>query len=201
MCSVGGSLTSVRAIKLHEIAAVVGIHMAALPDDVLPNLGRETLTRYYKRALSSSNNKKVYMVGAFKGQILIGFCQIAFKPVSLFNIIKIDTIFRIIFLVLSRPGVFLNGLIQYLMTIDLDEKSAELAFIAILPSYQSAGVGKRLILEAKVISAEQGKEWIVTKTANKRLSEYYINRLHARKIKSFRGVGVIYNILKWSSAV
>jgi len=192
---------SIRVLEPTDIPDIVRVHITAMSDDVLPSLGKSTLARYYNRALLHHSSSEMSMIGAYKDQALIGFCQVSLQPVSFRRIIKFDTFSCILYLAVARPGIFLNGIIQSLRMIRLDGDTAEIAFIAVMPDFQSCGIGKKLISEAMKICSGWGVRWILTKTANSRLREYYISKLNAKTIKQIRGFGVAYHILKWPSAV
>lgn len=187
----------IRKMHITEAPDIAHVHMVALPDDVLPSLGISTLISYYKQAFDAKYPNNMVLLGAFEGNVLVGFCQVAFESFSLKKIIKLDAVIRIVLLGLFRPGVFWNGVVQSLNPITLDEETAELAFIAVLPEKQMAGIGKLLIKEAMDQSAKRKKHWLITKTANNNLSRYYKDNLHANTVTVISSFRSKYEVLKW----
>ena len=188
---------SIREVRSHEVKSVAEIHASALPNDFLPSLGVNSLTEYYAYSLDLGVKNKAKLLGAFEGERLVGFCQIAFYSASFTNIIKVNTLLRLFFVTVFRPQVFINGLIQYFQAVRFSEGSAEIAFIAVAPACQGSGIGSMLISAAMEASREKKINWLITKTANKSLSLYYQKKLKAQVLRSFSAVGQKYDILKW----
>lgn len=191
----------IREVNPSEIGNVVEIHMSALPNDLLPSLGSKIVTRFYEYSLECQQREKIKLLGAFRKESLVGFCQLAFEPVSFISIIKIDTLLRLFFLAVTRPLVFTNGLIQFSHANYFFEQAAEIAFIAVAKNHQSNGIGSKLILAAMAECREQSRAWVITKTSNRKLINYYIKIFQAQKFKQFRAIGESYQVLKWSPSV
>jgi len=189
---------SIREVRSHEVKSVAEIHALALPNDFLPSLGVNPLEEYYAYSLELGVENKAKLLGAFEGERLVGFCQIAFDSISFTKIIKVNTLPSLFYSTVFRPQVAMNGLIQYFHAVRFNEGGAEIAFIAVAPACQRSGIGSMLISVAMEESREKKINWITTKTANKNLSLYYQKELKAQVIKRFSAVGQKYEILKWA---
>lgn len=189
--------TAIRAVRLHEISSVAGIHASALPEDFFPCLGINFLEDYYRYSLELEERNEVRLIGVFDGERLIGFCQITFNSISALRLLRASNVMRILCLIFLRPKVFVNGLIQFFYSAEPTEGGAEIAFIAVEPDYQGKGIGNMLISKAMAECRDKKLAWLVTKTANRHLSLFYQKQLKATVIRSFSAVGKDYEILRW----
>lgn len=186
----------VREVRSSEIKSVAEVHAAALPNDIFPSLGARFLLDYYSHSLEPHSKDKAKLLGAFDGDHLVGFCQIVLIPTSFLKTIKLRAFPRILILLLIRPWVFLNAIIQLFFAVKLENGIAELAFIAVDPAYQRCGVGRSLISAAMSQASKNKISWIITKTANKQLSSFYQNKLKAQVVKCFSTLWRDYEILR-----
>ena len=188
---------SIRDAQLSELDLIVKLHISSMPTDFLSNLGVGTLRRYYLSFMSTKFSQSAQLIGAYDAGLLVGFCHITFCPISFRKAVSLDTCFFLVFLLFSKPKVFLNGFIQLFHLIKLDDFTAEISFIAVAPSYQGHGIGQKLIAASMFACRANNFDAISTKTANKRLSSFYQRHFQAKIIKSFAILGRNYDVLRW----
>lgn len=189
----------IKKINRVHINDVICIHTSALADDFLPNLGKNFLIDYYTNVLKIQDDGKTLMKGYFKSGELVGFFQLSFPPISFHKLITYKVIFPLIHLFFNKPYIFRKGFLQLLNGVALDEKSTEISYLAVSPVWQGKGLGKLLIKDIIKEALFAKKEFIITKTSNKNLSEYYKREFNAKCIKSFMIKGMKYEFLKWKA--
>lgn len=187
----------IRQLSLDHLLDVVSIHRSSLPGDLLPALGANLLLRHYKFCLSVQNHSRVFLLGAFRADCLVGFVQVNLDPLSMSHIFGAAFAFSLIRLLFVRPIVFVNGLIQVLHRQVIDSRSADLAFFAVAPSLQGHGVGRLLLSSLSALAVDHCFDYLFTKTANHRLALFYQRIFGAEVISSFSGWGVKYYYLRW----
>jgi ribosomal protein S18 acetylase RimI-like enzyme len=187
----------IRPIRESDIAAQTVLHQESLPDDVLPNLGEKTLLRYYKKSFVERATRTHILLGAFQQQQLVGFCQVCVGGTNFIEIVRLDTLLALARLILLRPTVLCNGIVQFLHASSAGDKTAEIAFIAVSPGARGNGVGTALILRAMDLCKEKSVQCFQTKTSNERFCEFYKKTFGAKEILVIRGLGAIYHVLRW----
>ena len=63
---------AIRALERGDLRTVAAIHLKAFPHSALGKLGHETVRRYYDWQLTGPHD--VVAIGAFSGDLLVGFC-------------------------------------------------------------------------------------------------------------------------------
>lgn len=186
----------IEKIKINVLDELVNIHSAALPEDVLPSMGKTLLINYYKNAITDPSQ---LIIGGWSDGNLLGFCLISQKHLGLLNIfMSIHGIYCMLATMLLRPRLFYSGLIQSMKSLSLKKNTAEIAFIAVLPSHHGNGIGKLILDYGIQICRESNVEFVQTKTSNKKLRNYYVKKYFAEEIDNFVISGTEYSVLKWS---
>jgi GNAT superfamily N-acetyltransferase len=78
-------------------------------------------------------------------------------------------------------------------------RCAEIAFVAVDPHHTGHGHGTDLVRAATATAAARGRQVVVTKTANRRLAEFYRREFEAAVIAEFSAAGLTYVVLEWSA--
>jgi ribosomal protein S18 acetylase RimI-like enzyme len=188
---------NIQKISLSKLDEVVNIHSIALPDDVLTNLGKTLLSRYYKSAIEDHSQ---LIIGCSSDGNLLGYCLISKRDLGLMRLFfSFHGLSTLLALMLSRPHLFYSGLKQAIRITQLKANTAEISFIAVLPEYQGIGIGKAMIDYAVQVCRGKKIEFLQTKTANRRLRNYYIKKHFAEEVDRYDVCGKVYSVLKWST--
>ena len=167
-----------QKVSIHEISdkhycnTIVAIHMAALKNDILPAVGADFMNHYYGYIIDDKNQ---ILLGAFFDGSLIGFCQVSFAHIRIFNILKENPhmLLRLTLMFLEHPVLFARGLHEALFS--KNTLFPEIAFIAVHENHRGKGIGEMLIKHASHISKTMGHDYMYTKTSEARVKEMYRN--------------------------
>lgn len=183
-------------LHVRYIEQLAALHALALPDDVLPALGLGFLKRYYEAALQVDSQ---VVIGAVRGDRLIGFCQLSFAPLSVLSVLKAkpSTVLPILKLALVDVKVLLRGAAMASSPPPAVRGLPEIAFIAVLPDSQRSGIGTRLAKAAGAAAAGRRCQAIATKTSNESARVLYEREFGARVVGSTRAAGRTYWYLCW----
>ena len=187
----------VSAIKNSEIFDLIDIHKDALPRDVLPNLGSNTMKRYYNKIFALQNNNKAILLGAYSEGALIGFCCLLFERISFLSIVDLNVLRVLFFSIFDNPILLKKSILQFVHSCPVQEGSSEIAYLAVGKNNQGRGVGRFLIEKCIEFSKKQSLEYIQTKTSNNLLYNFYVRSYNAVLIKDFFVGADIYRILKF----
>jgi ribosomal protein S18 acetylase RimI-like enzyme len=191
--AVGLDIVTLDGRFTEQLAA---LHAQALPGDVLPALGPGFLRRYYATALQADSQ---VVIGAVRGDQLVGFCQLSFAPLSLWAVLKAKPFALLAILKLAFVDVkmLLHGAAMAASPPQAVRGLPEIAFIAVLPQSQRSGIGKRLAKAANALAAGKGCSAIVTKTSNASARHLYEREFSAQMVGSTRASRRTYWYLCW----
>lgn len=186
---------TVRVATASDIGFVVSCHKAALPDDVLPAFGEAYLKRFYK-ATEDLNSAALYI--AEEGGTASGFALVITEKTSMLGHLGVSSILQFAVSVLLRPTLFVLAVQQSLRKkLFPDEKTAEIAFIAVSEHARGRGVGSALIKTAGEFAHSRELAFMSTKTSNEALAEHYRRSLGAETTDEFNVAGRHYAVLRW----
>jgi ribosomal protein S18 acetylase RimI-like enzyme len=180
-----------------ELDKVVKIHIDALKEDVLPQLGREVLRKYYENVVSDQTQK---LFGVFAGADLLGFCLISTSHSGLCRVIlSKQGASSVIKLALNKPKVLLAGFLQTWKKKTIHEGVAEISFIAVSPLYQSIGVGKSMLKHVSQWCFDNDIRFLRTKTSNQFLQQFYVQTFRAEELVKYKLGDKTYWELRWAT--
>ena len=189
---------SVKLATSADVDAVVSIHRAALAQDVAPALGAPFLERFYHRVLSSPDQVLLVVPG---GAVVEGFCALAMQPPPLLAALRPTDLWTFARHVVRSPSLLASGIVQARHRIVSDwGRCAEIAFVAVDQRHAGHGHGTDLVRAATATAAARGKHFVVTKTANMRLAEFYRREFEAAIIGEFAVAGSTYLVLEWRTS-
>ena len=178
-----------------DVDAVVSIHRSALPRDVAPAFGVPFLERFYHRVLSSPDQVLLVVPG---GDVVAGFCALAMQPPPLRAALRPMDLWTFARQVVSSPSLLASSIVQARRrTVSNWDRCAEIAFVAVDPREAGHGHGTDLVRAATATAAARGKHFVVTKTANPRLAEFYRREFDAAIIAEFAVAGSTFAVLEW----
>ncbi|HNN06854.1 MAG TPA: GNAT family N-acetyltransferase [Leptospiraceae bacterium] len=171
----------IRMACLEDSEALTEIHCSALPDDLLPKLGKKYIKNvYYSKVLKS---KYAITMLLEKGEIPVSFVTFTLEPEKLLIEIKKQKIALLLALIknsFSQPGIVpslwnnMNTKTHFDGNINPVD-FPELFFIASVPDQQGKGLGKMLIKkglqELEHISEKPG---CIVKTSSESAFRFYI---------------------------
>jgi len=188
----------IRIVDEANIENVVAIHCAALPNDILPNLGKKIIRKYYKNIMSDDSQ---LLIGAFINKELRGFVQFSRDSFGVAKFVDgFNTIATLIRAAIIRPNIFYAGCMQMFKAKRI-EGAAEISFIAVLPEQQGKGIGSKLLGFITEYGLSSNIETISTKTANKELRDFYIKKYGAKEIYHFSVGKNTYYQLIWPCSI
>lgn len=184
-----------------DVKEVVEIHNCELKISVLTLFGSAFLRRMYLVLLKEENWG---FVAKLEGNI-VGFIFATKPKTSFFKCLSIIDVFFFLINSIRNPIKFisfLNVLKEFYMGILKNrtfqkESLIELFNFAIKKDYKSRGIGSELIKKFEFKAKECGFSHVLTRTHNKKLSDYYIKNKKATVIKKIKSVIQGSIILKW----
>ena len=197
LCNDKTKLVQISIINKCEIANLIEVHRGALPDDVLPNLGVDVMTRYYDKVFLLQESQKAILFGAYSQDRLVGFCCLLFEQISFLSIINFNTI-RILFVILiSNPLVLMKLICQLVHSFPLLDNSSEIAYFAVSEGSRGQGVGRFLIKKCIEKSKKLNLKYVQTKTSNSQLYKFYVKCFSANLLKEFHVGKIIYRVVNF----
>jgi ribosomal protein S18 acetylase RimI-like enzyme len=179
-----------------EMAA---IHCEALPDDVLPALGKKFLITYFKLALEHPRQR---LFGAKLDGELIGFCHLSVTPMSTAFVLRSEprTLVDILKLAWRDPKILCRGIGLALSRPRWLRSESEIAFIAVKNRLQGRGVGTQLVTFANTLASRLGIFRIATGTANTIALKMYQTKFRASTVDTRTVCGRSYWFVRWDVA-
>jgi GNAT superfamily N-acetyltransferase len=185
----------VRSATSADVDAVVSIHLDALPNDVAPSLGPRFLARFYGRVLASPDQQLLVIAHC---DVVQGFCALSMGPPPLRASVRAPDVVAFACRVVRSPRLLAKAAAQARHPAVGDwRRAAEIAFIAVARPHSGHGGGAELLRAATAAAADGGKEVVVTKTANRRLADFYRREFAASVIAEFAAAGSTYVVLEW----
>lgn len=186
----------------NQVRQVAHIHAEALPEDLLPQLGKWFLEKGYYRSLVDSPYSLVIV--AKKHSQILGFVNLSFDPGKhIARMIKTKML-RLLVAMVRVSCVSPLRIVEIFSAVaranaEVPENSAEIAFIAVKPDFQGQGIGKQLVEQANTLSKEQGIQYLFTKTlkSNVHVQWMYQKYWNARIMKEIRILNKNYVYLLW----
>lgn len=176
------------------------IHASALKDDVLPAMGKRFLEGYYEYVAKLSHQ---LIIGCFDKEILCGFCQVSYSPLSMTKLIIASpfSMLHICRLMITKPKLFWRGIRQASQRPrDVAKlQIPEITFIAIKEGWQGQGLGKLMIEHASKSSYQLGIPELFTKTSSSVAKHLYIKHFDAKTLASEKIDGITYWYLSWKT--
>jgi ribosomal protein S18 acetylase RimI-like enzyme len=189
-----------RAQTLGDAVAqdIAELHARALPDDVLPALGVPFLVRYHTAVLHDSAQ---CLIGAWRGGRLVGFCQVSFSAARVGPVLRTgpSAWLPISRLAVTRPLVLWRGLRLARSRPSAVTGWPEVAFIAVHPVAQGAGIGKAMVRAANVEATRRGCARAFTKTSNASARHLYEGEFAAQVVATFSAARHTYWYLAWNT--
>ena len=187
----------IEPAKPADVASIVAIHCDALHDDVLPSLGPVFLHDFYAWAMTRPDQ---HLAVARQGDRVEGFCLLSLRPISVARVLGPKHLAAVARVGIVHPRRAASAFVQMTKpTVSDWDDAAEIAFIAVDPRMTGRGIGRFLMDEAASVARENGRHQIATKTANARLTQFYVRVYGARIRTTFRAGGRDYSVVEWSS--
>ena len=158
----------IRKVEIADVPAIVDIHAQAFPEFFLTTLGSRFLRLYYKCMCNSK--EAVTFCAETEGRV-VGFATSSYYSRGFNRALIRKNLFSFclmaVELMLTRPGALLR------LVKNLDKKDggdtvedagdyAELYSIAVLPSFQGAGIGKKLLMATEEDVAKHNRRISLT---------------------------------------
>ncbi len=188
----------IRTVAQEDLERLIDIHVKSLPNDVLPNLGRGTINRYYRKILELQVGQNAALFGAYGDHGLVGFCCLTKRPVDIASLIGVDTATNLLGIFFLRPTLFLKALAQLWHVSSIPCSAFEIAYIAVEDGVRGMGVGGLLIGRCMAYGREFDCKYIQTKTSNDRLCKHYMASYRGKIVKEFSVFQDVYRVIRWS---
>lgn len=178
-----------------ELAA---IHNLCFADGLLVLFGRSFLIRYYKKHLDNNFGVVVFDLN----NRVLGFAVATTKKSSPFSSVKFSSFFSLFLNLVKRPIKTTVSIIGYLFRDQSDDtekyqKQIELSHFAVMPEFQSEGIGKQLIKKFELTCLGKNYSRITTRTHNDRLANFYKKEKMAKTISTRKEGQTVYYVLTW----
>lgn len=192
-------------IREENIKDVARIHLESLPEDFLPSLGIDFLTKiFYQNTLNSSFS--ITFVKIINGQIA-GFLTLAYKSNLFLKNVIFKNFYRtiVIFLkkILSNP-YFLKECLDVFSQVFLKEKQKykelpEIVVIAVEKKFRGKGVGQELVNYVKEHLKNKGFTKLIVKTLTSNLPAVKLYEKTGGKIQEeIIRAGKKYNVISFN---
>ena len=183
----------IRKATDQDIPYLSSIHMAALPDDLLPRLGTAFLTRCFYPAGIDSKNAFI-LVNVNAENCICAFSVFAYDSELFLQAVKrrkfflFFSMFKTVLASLSflkEIAIYLRKFRMVLKETDIDlSRFPELYLIATNPEYQGLGLGGELLTEGL---ARLRTEGCLVKTSSTDAKRFYIRHGFREIGKEYRG--------------
>lgn len=158
-----------------SVAAVARLHRLALPDDILPALGKAALEAYYRAMLGSG---RAELIGAEADGRLAGFILASFGAPSIAaalgsSLVRLAP--KVAALAVTQPRLLLDAVLSVTSSGRQPAAGSEISYIAVHPHFQRRGVGSALVARLHELLGKRGVSTCRTKTLldNRHVVELY----------------------------
>lgn len=185
-----GAAVSLRLLSTLDLDAMTEIHLKAFPESFLTQTGHEAVKRYYSWILTGPHD--IYAAGIYEDGALSAYAVGGTFRGAVSGYLRQNFIF-LFFSVLVRPALWVNkrlfrkaaesfrllGLIRIKKTTAAGEAgdSFGVSVIAVDPSRQNQGFGKRLMkeLETAALKRKFNKMDLTVNPRNQKAVSFYLN--------------------------
>jgi GNAT superfamily N-acetyltransferase len=172
----------IRKASKYDIPDLVDIHMAALPNDLLPKIGKDFLRKYFYTVVLESNH--AFTIVDAEGETVRSFIIFAYNSKALTGQVMHNKaiLAKHFFLCLLRDFSLIGQIFAHLRGFkaeiysELDFKIKEipeLYLMATAPKHHSKGIGSRLISRGLEILSEK-HQYCMVKTPSRRAKKFYM---------------------------
>lgn len=186
-------------ISQKDLSDIVNIHFKTLGDDLLPQLGKNFLLRFYQY-IDNSELEEIFIIK--DEHQVIASCIISWQPNTILQrVVKkifIYFIYALIINIVTNKKLFSSALKIFLNKTRFISQSPEIVYIFTNPMFQGKGIGKNVI------------EKVENSLRNKKINKYYVKTLNDKEnkainfylkngfkeIKSFNYAGNVYLYLE-----
>jgi ribosomal protein S18 acetylase RimI-like enzyme len=177
-----------------HIEKICAIHLDALPEDVLPRLGKSFVENFYRIILTERDQ---LVIGYRVEKKIVGFILLSKQPITIFpKFISFRLFISLLKLSFLRPKTLVSAIVQWFKRTPMTSDVAEISYFAVLPEFQGRGIGMELIKSLNEFVGPEIK-FIQTKTSNINLRNYYISRIGAEIVHSFKALDRDFSVLEW----
>jgi ribosomal protein S18 acetylase RimI-like enzyme len=168
---------TVSQARIQDLPSIVKIHNEVLKSGIYSLLGLNFLERYYRASIL---NKNIVFIAKSQNKIL-GIIELDFHLHSS-NILNLCDLLNLLLILLKDPR-YIYVILFRLAKKDSSNTMIEISNFAVMKSFRSLGVGKKL-LDATVKYAAEKKLNLYTFTHNKRLVNFYLKKMGGELISS-----------------
>ena len=189
------SFKVLNSVTESNLKKIYNIHLKSLPNDIIHHFGYELEKRYI---LELMKKKKCKIIVALSNKQIVGFIILKFEKFSLNKIIDLKSVLIFFLNSIINPMLTLRLVYQLINKIKIPTQCCEIDYFAVSKGFNSIGIGKKLVKIAEKIAKKKKIKKIFTKTYNKKLAFYYINKKKAVLLNKYRILNYLYFCVYWN---
>lgn len=188
------SFKVLNSVSEGDIKQIYEIHLESLPNDIIHHFGYK-LERKYILELTKKKNCKVII--ALSKRLIVGFIILRFKEFDIKKVLDFQSILKFFFKSIFNPMLILRLVYQLNNTIKIPKQSCEIDYFAVSKNFKSIGIGKKLVKIAEKEAKKKKFKKIFTKTYNKKLAYYYMNKKKGVLFNKYKILNYLYFCVYW----
>ena len=188
------SFKVLSSVSEDKIKQLYDIHLKSLPNDIIHYFGYNLEKKYILRLIKEN---KCRIIVALSNKFVVGFIILRFGVFNIKKIIDLSSVLKFLINSILNPMLILRLTYQLLKPTTIPEQSCEIDYFAVSSRFKSKGIGKKLLKIAEKTAKEKKFKKIFTKTYNKKLAYFYINKKKAVLLNKYKILHYLYFCIYW----
>ena len=188
------SFRVLSSVSEDNIKQLYEIHLESLPNDIIHHFGYNLVRRYILRLIKKKDCK---IIIALSKESIVGFIILRFKEFNIKKLLDFQSILKFFFKSIFNPMLILRLFYQLNYTIKIPKQSCEIDYFAVSKNFKSIGIGKKLVKIAEKEARKKKFKKIFTKTYNKNLAYYYMNKKKSVLLDKYKIFNYLYFCVYW----
>tara|TARA_Y100000816_G_scaffold291969_1_gene285208 strand:- start:111 stop:713 length:603 start_codon:yes stop_codon:yes gene_type:complete len=188
------SFKVLSSLSEDKIRQIYNIHLKSLPNDIIHYFGYKLEKKYILELLKEN---KCRIIVAISNKSIVGFIILKFGVFDMKKVIDFSSVLRFLINSISNPILILRLIYQLCKPTTIPKQSCEIDYFAVSYRFKSKGIGKKLLRIAEKIAKGKKFKKIFTKTYNKKLACFYINKKKAVLSSRYKILHYLYFCVYW----
>ncbi len=188
------SFRVLSSVSEDNIKQLYEIHLESLPNDIIHHFGYKLERKYILELIKKKNCK---IIIALSKKSIVGFIILKFKEFDIKKVLDFQSILKFFFMSIFNPMLILRLVYQLNNVIKIPKQSCEIDYFAVSKNFKSIGIGKKLVKIAEKEARKKKFKKIFTKTYNKNLAYYYMNKKKGVLLNKYKILNYLYFCVYW----